>query len=105
MRVNRGPLTLLLFGALAWRFFQPQAVGRKRFFSNTTPKSWRPDWLIGPECTPANERIQTIIARLLQKLWRAHATRIPLLWRLRHTHYENLLEFIWHKRCSSIDAR
>jgi hypothetical protein len=53
----------LLFGALAWRFFQPQIVGRKRFFSNTTPKSWRPDWLIGPEFTPAKERIQTFLLK------------------------------------------
>src|ERR1044072_4382555 len=58
--------TFILFcSSERWRgvSFNHRVVGRKRFFSNTTPKSWRPDWLTGPECTPANESIQIFIAK------------------------------------------
>ena len=41
-------LTLLLFGALAVRFFQPQIVERKRcFLKRYAEKLWRPDGLLG----------------------------------------------------------
>jgi hypothetical protein len=36
--MDRGPSILLLFGALAWGFFQPQVVGKSACLSNTTPK-------------------------------------------------------------------
>jgi hypothetical protein len=36
-------VTLLLFGALALRFFQPHSCGTKALFYKRTPKSWRPD--------------------------------------------------------------
>ena len=38
----------LLFGALALRFFQPQLWNESAFFSNATPKSWRPDGFVAP---------------------------------------------------------
>jgi hypothetical protein len=39
--------TLLLFGALALRFFQPQGRGAKALFSQThAEKPWRPDGLL-----------------------------------------------------------
>jgi hypothetical protein len=44
-RTDRGPSILLFFGALAWRFFQPQVVGRKRLYLKHYAGSWRPDWL------------------------------------------------------------
>jgi hypothetical protein len=46
--MDRGPSILLLFGALAWRFFQPQVVGRKRFISQTLRrKAGVPTGLVG----------------------------------------------------------
>jgi hypothetical protein len=32
------------------------------YFSNTTPKSWRPDWFSWSECTPENAGIQIFVA-------------------------------------------
>lgn len=49
----------MLFGALASRFFQPQACGTKELFSQTLRrKAWRPDGLVALECTPAVKCIQ-----------------------------------------------
>src|SRR5690349_22712041 len=57
MRVNRGHPPSLVFGALAWRFFQPQ-LWDESALSQTLRRKTASDWLTGPECTPANESIQ-----------------------------------------------
>src|SRR4029078_11092151 len=56
--VKKRTLTLLLFGALALRFFQPRTCGAKAlFFSNARRKAGVPT-VCWAECTPAMHSIQ-----------------------------------------------
>ena len=59
--------SLLHFGALAWRFFQPQGCGTKALFHKHYAEKLASRSVIGPEFTPANRRTQTFIALKLQK--------------------------------------
>jgi hypothetical protein len=99
-RVNRGPLTLLHFGCAGVAFLSTTDCGAKALYHKHYAEKLASRLVIGPECTPANQRRQTIIARLLQNLWRDHSMHIVMLWRLRHTIHEIFLEFIRHDCCS-----
>src|SRR5262249_51218088 len=85
-RVKARTFTLLLFGALALRFFQPQDVVRKRCFYKRTPKSWRPDGFLDPQCTPAIRRIQFFCAKVWRKIFSGQCDVV----RTQHLPLENL---------------
>ena len=59
--------TLLLFGALASRFFPPQLWDESAVFSNATPKSWRPDGFIGLSVLQQYKFFYVILRRPTEK--------------------------------------
>ena len=97
-RMKSRTFILLLFGALALRFFQPLNVERKRCFYKRTPKSWRPDGYVACECTPAMRSIQLFLTETVADDLHARCS----LWRISNTDHALALIFARHMRCSSI---
>jgi len=90
--------SLLLFGALAWRFFQPQGCGAKALFLKHYAEKLASRLVIGPEFTPLNQCIQTIFR---QKTVARSLHRPSRLLRCCHTELRILLQITRHECCSS----
>src|SRR5215208_4502868 len=66
-RGEKRTFTLLLFGALALRFFQPLVVGRKHCILKRYAEKLASRRVSWSECTPAPVRIQIFYLVLTQK--------------------------------------
>jgi hypothetical protein len=76
----------MLYGALAWRFFQPHVCGAKALFlKHYAEKLGVPTGLIGPSLLQQ----MSVFKLLLLKLLRDLSTVTRELWRLRHTRHDS----------------
>jgi hypothetical protein len=73
--VKKRTSTPLALRSAGVAFLSTTNVGRKRCFLKRTPKSWRPDGFVGPECTPAIHSIQIFC----EKVWREIFTNQTLM--------------------------
>jgi hypothetical protein len=100
-RVKTRTFTLLLFGALALRFFQPRVVGRKRCSLQTHAEKLASRRLVGLKFTPATRSIQFFYANFNETVAQ-DLQRRGELW---HSRNRSLLEtayFARHIGCSLI---
>src|SRR6185295_4330445 len=80
--VKKRTSTLLLFGALALRFFQPRTCGAKAlFFSNARRKAGVPTGLLALSVLQQF----TLIQIFCEKVWREIFTNRTLMWHSRNT--------------------
>jgi len=98
--VNKEDSTLLLFGALASRFFPTTSLwDESAVYKRYAEKLGVPtvNW---PECTPAIQRIQIFLAIFITKDVAKARQRTRILWQPRHSKPQNTSVLGRHIACS-----